>query len=124
MIDLKKIKEIKVKLSVLLLVLVGCSAIVFLSLNSRVGQPNPQEEDAEQLVARVSKLMLLPTNETPTVATIVDASKLTNNLDFADAKNGDRLLIYSDARKAILYDPVKNQIVRIITITIGDPSTP
>src|ERR1051325_4326972 len=68
-------------------------------------------QDAKDLVAQVSALMLLPTDEVPTIATVTDPEKLSNQPFFVNAKTGDRVLIYSKAGRAILYDPVENKII-------------
>lgn len=77
------------------------------------------EQNPQAIVDAVSKLIILPTNETPTVATITDLSKLDGQLFFADAKLGDKVLIYTQAQKAILYDPAANKIVEIAPLNIG-----
>lgn len=82
--------------------------------------PNLQvNKEASQLVAQVGKLMVLPTDEQPTVATVTDASKLKDQPFFKNAKNGFKVLIYVKARKAILYDPVKNVIVDVAPVNIA-----
>jgi hypothetical protein len=85
-------------------------------------QQNPQavaEKDNAALVAELSKLIVLPTDEQPTIATVADPSKLKDQLFFANAKTGDRVIIYTNARKAILYDPVAKQIIEVAPINIG-----
>ena len=77
------------------------------------------QEEVDQLVKRVGKLFLLPEDERPTVATISDIERLREQPFFARGKNGDRVLIYTSARKAILYDPVANKIVEVAPLTIG-----
>src|SRR5258708_6866133 len=62
-----------------------------------------QQEANAQLLADVGKLMVLPEGEAPTIATVVDPAKLKSQPFFADAKVGDKVLIYTFARKAILY---------------------
>ena len=83
---------------------------------------NPQvaaQEEAAALVAKVGKLIVLPEGETPTVATVADPEALREQPFFANAKKGDKVLIYTNARKAILYDVENNKIVEVAPINIG-----
>lgn len=77
-------------------------------------------EDTESLVAQVGKLIILPEGETPTVATVADPEKLKDQVFFAKAKAGDKVLIYTNAKRAILYDVVNNKIVEVAPINIGN----
>jgi len=73
-------------------------------------------EEAKALVAKVSILMELPTGEEPTVATVSDKSKLADQPFFMNAQNGDKVLIYSGAKKAILYRPSINKIIEVAPV--------
>jgi hypothetical protein len=84
-------------------------------------QANAREE-AKKLVAEVSKLISVPSDEDPTVATVEDSEKLKSTPFFANAQNGDRVLIYSTAKKAIIYRPGENKIIEVGPISIGTPS--
>lgn len=75
-------------------------------------------------VARVGKLMFLPTGETPTYGTVSDATKLTNQTFFAHAQNGDQILIYEKARLTILYRPSVNKIVNVGPLIVGQQGSP
>lgn len=91
------------------------------SPNQGAAQKQTQDE-IKKLVAEVGKLIELPQGETPTIATVTDISKLKDQPFFAKAKNGDKVLIYANARKAILYDPQAKKIVDIAPINIGSQS--
>jgi hypothetical protein len=69
--------------------------------------------ERDSLTKEIGKLMDLPKDEEPTIATISDISKLKNQSFFAKAKNGDKLLIYTKAKKAILYDTENNKIIEV-----------
>ena len=92
--------------------------------SSSVQDPNPEQAQAEMeaLVAKVGKLIDLPQGENPTVATITDPEKLKDQPFFANAKNGDQVLIYPTARKAFLYDPSRNKLIEVAPLILGDPS--
>ena len=71
------------------------------------------QEDVKILLDKVGKLVKLPEGEIPTIATVSDLEKLKDQAFFAKAKIGYRVLLYSQAKKAILYDPVDNKVVEM-----------
>ncbi len=86
---------------------------------------NPTElakKEAKELVAKVGKYMDLPVGEDPTVARVSDANKLASQPFFTKAKNGDQVLIYQQAKLAILYDPKANRILNVAPVNIGTQS--
>ena len=90
--------------------------------NAQQHLANPTQfaaEEAKKLVSAVSKLMTLPGDETPTVATVNDKEKLKNQPFFANTENGDKVLIYTNAKKAILYRPTINKIIDVAPVNIG-----
>lgn len=95
-------------------------AVFFVSKNSPAGS-NPvlgaQTQQAD-VVVKVGALMQLPQNELPTIATVTDISKLQSQPFFANAKNGDQVLLYKQAKEAILYDPQINKIIQVSSLTI------
>lgn len=78
-------------------------------------------EDREKLIAQVGKLIELPKEEA-TIASISDKEKLKNQPFFQNAKNGDRVLIFTKAKKAILYRPSTNKIIEVSQINLEPPS--
>jgi len=79
--------------------------------------------ESQNLIAKVGSLMELPKGENPTIATISDITKLRNQAFFANAQNGDKVLIYPKAKKAILYRPSTNKIINVAPINISASST-
>ena len=87
-----------------------------------VMQQNPQaiaQKEATELIAKVSRLIVLPAGETPTIATISDPALLTGQQFFASAKKGDKVLIYTQAKKAILYSTLMDKIIDVAPLNIG-----
>ena len=72
---------------------------------------NKPAATTQALVDKVSLLTALPTDETPTVATVTDITKLQGQPFFAKAQNGDKVLIYTKNKKAILYRETTNEII-------------
>lgn len=71
------------------------------------------KEETNWLVDQVGKLMTLPSDEVPTIATVIDKDKLKDQSFFANSQNGDKVLVYTKAKKAILYRPNTNKIVEV-----------
>ena len=70
-------------------------------------------DENTKLLEAVGKLIVLPTDEQPTIATVTDLEKLKDQVFFARASIGDKVLIYTKAKKAILYNPASNKIVEV-----------
>jgi predicted negative regulator of RcsB-dependent stress response len=92
-------------------------------LSSQLADPaQVAKAERDKLVSQVSKLTDLPQGETPTIATVTDAAKLKNQDFFVNAENGDKLLIYTKAKKAYLYRPSTNKVINIAPINLGSSS--
>lgn len=81
--------------------------------------PAQLEQESQKLVDSVAKLLILPKDEEPTIATVKDLDKLKGQQFFTRAQLGDKVLIYSKAKKVILYRPSANQIIEVAPLT-GD----
>lgn len=85
--------------------------------------PNAASQaEIKSLVQKVGRLAILPTDETPTVATVSDPDALKSQAFFVDAKKGDKVLIYTNAKKAVLYDPTADKIVNIAPLNSESPA--
>jgi len=84
-------------------------------------QKQLNSNDREKLIAEVGKLIELPKEEA-TVAAVSDKEKLKDQPFFQNAKNGDRVLIFTKAKKAILYRPSIKKIIEVAPINLGSPS--
>ncbi len=87
-------------------------------------QKTQSSNDLNTVVAQVGRLVILPTDEQPTLATVSDVSKLQGQPFFAGAANGDKVLVYNKAKKAILYRPSLNKIVEMAPLNSNNQSTP
>lgn len=111
----------------ILVVLIGVTvlssgAAVYFYNQYSAPQQNPDkvaQDEVNKLVAQVGKLIILPEGETPILATVADPEKLKDQVFFTKAKIGDKVLIYTNAKKAILYNPESNKIVEVAPINIG-----
>jgi hypothetical protein len=78
------------------------------------------QREIDSTLERVGRLMFLPEGAQPTVATIKDPEQLKDQQFFINAEVGDKLLIYSAARKAILYRPSEDKIIEVAPLNIGE----
>jgi hypothetical protein len=85
-----------------------------------ISQQSTQAED-EQLMKDVGALIILPAEE-PTIATVTDKEQLANQPFFVQAQNGDKVIIYTASKKAILYRPSDKKIVDIAPLIIDNPT--
>lgn len=78
--------------------------------------PAQNEKEAKALAEKVGRLMTLPKDEVPTVSTVSDPSKLASQSFFAKAEIGDKVLIYTQAKIAVLYDPSTDTIINVAPV--------
>lgn len=114
-------------LGVVILVIAFGAILRFTPLGNKIPLPQfaknilmsqSQEEKAKQetqkVINKVSRLMDLPKEEEPVVATVQDKDLLIKEQKFFEgAQNGDVLIIYPQAAKAILYSPKKDRLVNV-----------
>jgi len=116
----------KLSIVVLVLFIVAAASAIYFYVKYNNIKNNPSSIASAQtskVVAEVGKLMNLPTNETPTIATVSNKSKLSNQPFFKNAQNGDKLLIYTNDKEAILYRPSTNKIINVGPIVLNNGTT-
>ncbi len=69
--------------------------------------------EVESLVSTVSQIIVLPTGETPTIATVNEEQLVRGEPFFKNAQNGDKVLVYIQAGRAYLYRPSENRIIEV-----------
>lgn len=77
---------------------------------------NLTAEETKILVKMIGKIIDLPPDEQPTVATVIDRDKLKTQVFFAKAEKGDRVLIYTKAQKAILFRPSEKKVMEVMNL--------
>mgnify|MGYP001563556634 CR=1 FL=1 len=82
------------------------------------------KKENKKLVDEIGRLMELPKDEEPTVALVNDIERLKSQAFFQNAKNGDKVLIYTTAKKAILYRPSDGKVIEVAPVTIGGSASP
>ena len=68
------------------------------------------------IIARVSKLVVINDSTGVMLATVTDKNKLKNQRFFNNAENGDYVVFFPAERKAVLYRSSVNKIVEIAPI--------
>ncbi len=108
-----------------LLAIILILAVATVSLYSKVRSlENPNLATASEIksiVSQISKSFVLPENETPTIATVSDPDKLKGQAFFANAQVGDKVLIYSLARRAILWRPSISKVIEVSNLNTPTP---
>jgi len=121
--DIKKVTLLLAGLLLVLGAIIGGGAGIYYFSKYRNAEKRLSDaNDARLLIDKVGKLIKLPEGEIPTVATISNLERLKAQPFFARAKVGDRLLIFNQAKKAVLYDPVENKIVEVGPLIIPTPT--
>lgn len=105
-------RNVAIALAVILVLSVGL--IGFRHQAHQQLNSSPRQNTAgniQRVVTEVGKLVLLPSGQVPTVAIIKNVSELQNQSFYANAQDGDYILVYSQAKKAILYRPSINRVI-------------
>lgn len=113
------VQALTILLIIGLAVVATCYAVKYYDAKDEVAKlSNPQvsaQEEARRITEAVGELVAIP-DETPTLATVTDVSKLKKQAFFANAENGDKVLIFTTAKQAILYRPSTNKVIQIAPI--------
>ena len=80
-------------------------------------QTTGAQPETERLVRHIGAHLDLP-DETPTLATVEDAGKLATQEFFSKAQNGDKVLLYAKAERAVLYRPSTQKIIEYSKIDL------
>ncbi len=108
--------------AVLAILILSLAGNYFLYKENRKLSTNPQiavQQQIEAIVSKVSKLIVLPSDETPTIVTIANTTDLKNQPFFQNAKPGDQVIMYPSNRRVIIYRPSENRIIEVGFINIG-----
>lgn len=111
---MKKIKTSTLVIVVLLAVSVVANVYFYTRYkNAENKDPNVQ---TERIVASLKKTTDVP-NETPSVLTVVDKSKLADSQIAEKAENGDKILLFQKAGEVYIYRPSTDKLINILNIS-------
>lgn len=115
-------KNILSILIVLVIILLGYAVYgKFFTKTSYEGQQLPEKE-VKSLVKRVSKLINTP-QELPVIVEIENAEKIMAEQKFyIGSKDGDYLLMFPAAQKAMIYRKKENKLINVGPIIVDQPA--
>ena len=121
-------KNSKIAFAVLVVITVASLVTAVIQSNkfkalqmSAVAQGGQSPADIQKIVSEVSKHIVLPETETPTMAMVSDLSKLKGQPFFERTELGDIVLIYGTSRRAVLWGPSAQKIIEVSAINISVP---
>lgn len=98
---------------------IGLSVYSFTQLQSV--KKNPQKiitDETKSYVEKVSKHIDVPMDEEPQVARVQDEAKAKENPFFKNVKNGDVVLVFAKAQKAVIYRPSEDKLINVGPLNI------
>jgi hypothetical protein len=112
-------KVIMAALFLIALIAIGASGYFYFKNQQLLKDPaKAGQKELQAVVKNVDKLILLPQGEQPTLATVTDKDKLKDQTFFVNAEVGDKVLIYTTAKKAYLYRPSANKLIEVAPLNI------
>lgn len=120
----KHIRKLTLILTAVVVVLVATTVFLVVQLRAYQKPALTAEERLQQLVAQIGQVAVLPLDESPTVATVVDPSKLRDQPFFANVEAGDQVLIYPVSKRAVLWRPSTHKVVEVSTVGNIVPASP
>ena len=82
-----------------------------------------EEVQTQMILDALSRVIDLP-HEKPSVVTITDREQLQNQPFFQKALNGDKIIIFREARRVILYRPSTGKIIDMVPLVFNVSPTP
>lgn len=83
-------------------------------------KPSATPTSAAEIVSHLKTMADLP-DEAPTLAVVSDLAALPHESFFARAASGDRLLIFSNSKQALLWRPSSDKIIQFAPVTVQAP---
>lgn len=93
------------------------------STQAALGGEEQAAKEAQAIKETIGQFMELPADEEPVMATVTDVEKIKTQSFFINAQNGDKVLIYTKNKKAILYRPSTKKIIEVSILSGTDSAT-
>lgn len=91
-------------------------------LNSMSAAEFEQREN-DRIISKIAKIYTLPAEEQPEIAIVKDKEALRQNPFFEQAENGDFVVIFRDAKLALLYRPGEDRLVKVGPLNVQDTTS-
>ena len=106
---------------ILIILLIGGGLYYTYYQNTPAAKEAKIKSETATLIKEVSKHILLTTDEEPAIFVITDPAQLSaQQAFFANAIQGDKLLVYWKTAKAIIYSPERKLIVNVGPVTFDE----
>lgn len=116
-VAVRRTRQWLIPVAVVLIALVGLGVWKYLDQQKQLTDlKNAQtsaKEANEQLIEDVGKVAVIPPDEQPVVREVEELESLAKQPFYAEAEIGDKVLLFTKAKRAFLYRPSTKQIVNI-----------
>lgn len=128
---MRKRKKKFIFIIVIIAIIFGIGYVSIKSMRSTFFQKSPEAiqkaaqeaelKEIESITEKISRHLILPKGEIPTMATVIDATALIAQQPFyRDTVDGDKVLIYLQNQQAIIYSPSRDIIVNVGPLVLED----
>lgn len=109
----------KVIFAVVIILIILGAGLWYWMTRPEEGSPEAVAREVRNVVAEVSRVMVLPSGEEPTVGTITDTTVFAGQAFFEGAQEGDKILVYPNKGMVILYSAAKGKILGVAPLSLG-----
>jgi hypothetical protein len=108
--------------AVIVFAVVAIAAIFFAGQFFATQSNSKTADDAtkDRILGKVESLYMVPEG-TPTIALVQNKSQLNGQAFYSNVENGDYLVVYDQAKIALIYREAVNKLVNVAPIAVGDP---
>lgn len=103
-------------------VVVAIAAIFFAGQFFATQSNSKTADDAtkDRILGKVESLYMVPEG-TPTIALVQNKSQLNGQAFYSNVENGDYLVVYDQAKLALIYREAVNKLINVAPIAVGNP---
>ncbi len=117
-------------LSILILIIILLLAFaIFKKFYNPIDESNKKtdqlsEKQVASIVKKISKLIVVPSDEKPMIVPILNADELIAEQRFyIGSEDGDYVIVYPNAKKAIIYRESENKLINVGPVIVDQPAT-